>query len=186
MTEFTLELYYERDTDAAGDASPGPGDRDFANGEAAKLKAMVHEVAPHIALRVCVLKAANICRSAGCLDGQHYDVPNQNPSFPGRQSLLITNENIKRDGLAGTSRGCVSKQRMVEMIQRGENSANITIHEWLHTICGQDIAGWKVPYVDSSSEYDFANPSGHDTGGSETWHEWYKFVLSGTRRHNHA
>jgi hypothetical protein len=171
MAEFTLELYYERDTD-----------RDFAEGEVAKRKEMVREVAPHVALKILVLRATNIYRSTGSLaDGQCYDVPNQNPGSPGRQSLLIMNENINQSGLAGTTSGCLCKQHMVEMIKRGENSANITIHEWLHTICGQDIDGWRVPYVDSSREYGFSNPSGQHVAGSETWHEWYRFVLSWKR-----
>jgi hypothetical protein len=170
MTAFTLEVYYECDED-----------KDFSIAEAGKLRDLVHELAPHIALNVDVQKATDICRSQVDLpDGRHYDVPNQNPSSSGRQSLLITSEDFGLLGLAGPGRGCLNKKLMLEMIGRGGNSANITIHEWLHTIQDQNVNGWNIPPADSSADYGFRDPSGYDHG-SPTWHEWYRFALSGMK-----
>lgn len=105
------------------------------------------------------------------------DVPNHEPSSPDRQSLIITNEDIQAQGWAGPGRGCLSKQRMKDKASRGGNSANITIHEWLHTIEGLMINGKSIPHPHSNSSYGFPYPSGKDVDGEDTWYEWYKFIL---------
>jgi hypothetical protein len=53
--------------------------------------------------------------------------------------------------------------------------ADITIHEWLHTIEGQMIQGRSVPYVDSPEAHRFGSTVGAD--GQATWHDWYRFML---------
>jgi hypothetical protein len=87
QTTFILELYFENE-----------GDRAFAEGEADELKCLVHLLAPHIDLKVEVVKATVIERIQFYYLGTSYDVPNHAPSVEGRQSLLITSENIGAQG----------------------------------------------------------------------------------------
>jgi hypothetical protein len=166
--EFFLELYFEHDVDRA-----------FAEGEANKLTSLVRKLAPHIALHVSVLNATNILRRRFCCDGRSYDVPNQAPSRSGRQSLLITSEDIQAEGWAGSKQGCLSKQRMEEKERNRGSSADITIHEWMHTIEGLQVDGRRMPDPHSNASFGFTVPSGRGGDGQDIWHDWYAFALRG-------
>jgi hypothetical protein len=79
--------------------------------------------------------------------------------------------------LAGPGIGCLNKRRMEEKIRRGGNSADITIHEWLHTLQGQKINGRVLPSPDENGRYGFSTPDGQGPDGVDVWHKWYEFVL---------
>jgi hypothetical protein len=156
-TAFTLELYYE----------PGVG-QGFAADSAERLKRLVSMLAPHVDLTVLVLPTQNIVRSRFLYDGKTLDVPNHAPLSQQHQSLLITTEDIQAEGWAGLGRGCLSKSRMSAKINAGGDSADITIHEWLHTVEGAEIDGWRIPNPHSNGQYGFVNPSGRSDDGGET------------------
>jgi hypothetical protein len=91
---------------------------------------------------------------------------------------LITNEEFgpketraNREGRSGPGRGCLSKKKLEE---KGPKSADITIHEWLHTLEGQEICGRRIPCVDSSEGHQFECK---DVNGKKCWHYWYKYIL---------
>jgi hypothetical protein len=165
-SHFTLELYFERESDHA-----------FVDDEAARLIALVAALAPHIDLEVLTSKATAITRVLFDSDGTRHDVPNQAPSKIGRQALLITNEDIGAEGWAGRVQGCLSKQRMEKKRMAGADSADITIHEWLHTIEGLEINGRMIPHPHLNASFGFPNPSGRGPDGGDTWHSWYRYEL---------
>ena len=158
MTAFTLELYYEHDED-----------REFT-----KLKAPLDIDRP---------KATNIFLLVARATSPVIAITTSRTKIrvgkTGSPSL-ITREDFGVPGLAGPHRGCLNRKLMMKMIESGGNSANITIHEWLHTIQGREVNGWSIPCADSSAAYGFSNPTGDDHG-SPTWHEWFRFALSGKR-----
>jgi len=167
-TSFILELYYEQDDDQS-----------FAVCEAKKLGDLVHRLVPdkHLSLEIRVLKAAAIYRVIFQDAGVRHNVPNQNPSTDGHQSLLITREDIGAEGWAGAKKGCLSKRALEEKASLGADSADISIHEWLHTIEGCEIDGWIIPHPHANPRFGFAAASGRGPDGKETWHDWYKFAL---------
>lgn len=136
--KFILDLWYENDCD-----------RSFAEEESNKLIKLIHEIALNVVLEVEVRKAVNIIRMPNS------DVPIHEPISTDHQSLLISNEYVDRQGFAGPVMGCLSKQRMKDKINRHGNSANITIHEWLHTLCGKEINGRIIPFVDDNKKMVF-------------------------------
>ena len=161
-----LELYYE---DQSGHA--------FAQDSRLNLAQLVRKLAPHVNLEIDVLEARRIERSRFNALGQDHDVPNSPPSRSGRQSLLITNENIGAAGWAGPEKGCISRQEMEDKARRGGNSADITIHEWLHTIEGIEINGRRVPNPDRNTDYGYPDASGVGGDGEPTWYCWYSYAL---------
>ena len=165
-TSFTLELYFEDDCD-----------RTFAEQEAAKLIELVRALAPHLVLEVKTRKATAISRSRFRFEDTQYDVPNQVPSRQGCQSLLITKEPIGASGWAGRGQGCLSKQALDEKAKKGANSADISLHEWMHTIEGLEINGRKIPHLHQNKELGFPSASGQGPDGENTWHDWYRYVL---------
>ena len=133
-------------------------------------RSLVSDLAPHVQLEIRVLRASGITRSTGTLDGKPYDVPNQQPSSPFHQSLLITSEAIGWQGLAGPVIGCVSEQALRDKMNKGGNPADITVHEWLHTLEGLCIRDGRLPSPDSSGLHDqFCKPSGEGPDSEATW-----------------
>jgi len=165
-THFTLELYYEHESDHA-----------FAQAEAAKLIALVHSLAPHIDLQVLVFQATDIKRVKFPYGGVIHDVPTEAPSRDDRQSLLISSEDVGAEGWAGEHQGCLSKAKLVALVQRGGDSADVTIHEWLHTIAGLEINGRKIPNPHTNAAFGFPLPTERSPNGIYTWHAWYAFML---------
>jgi hypothetical protein len=52
------------------------------------------------------------------------------------------------------------------------------IHEFLHTIEGEQIGDFPVPFVDDDKFYDYP---GHENDSSDNnWENWYSAVLRGT------
>lgn len=162
---FTLELYYVRDED-----------RSFAEAEAKKMTALLAEIAPHIELQIKVLKSTSPVRSRFNSGGWH-DVPNQPASDRSAQSLLITDEDIGAAGWAGPGAGCLSKQRLEEKARKGGNSADISLHEWMHTIMGRKINGRELGWLHDNPQFGFADPDYVDKAGDGVWHRWYKYYL---------
>jgi len=159
-TEFRLEIFFEQDEY-----------QEFARKEAEKLDTLVKRLAPHINLKIATQKATKICPP-----NQHYDFPTHEPVEKGSQTLLITQEEFgpedrraNREGRAGPEKGCLSKRKLEE---KGPKSADITIHEWLHTIAGKEIGGRRLPNPDNAQAYRFRCP---DANGE--WHCWYKHIL---------
>jgi hypothetical protein len=165
---FPLELYYERDSDGA-----------LAEDTAKRLTNLLHSLAPHVVLAILVLRADRIVRSRFSYEAASHDVPNHLPTCALHQSLLITNEEIGAAGWAGPGQGCVSKERIAQKVCTGADSADITLHEWLHTIEGLKINGRTVPDPHQNAEFGFPEPSGHDADGGDTWHDWYRYMLRG-------
>jgi hypothetical protein len=163
-TEFSLELFYEQDDDLG-----------FAEAEAQKLCALVSCLAPHIELRTKVYKATSI---STCplkrKDGRVYDIPTHEPMEEGSQTLVVTNNGIGSQGRAGPGKGCVCKPKMEQKIRNGGDSAEITIHEWLHTIAGETINGRTIPDPDCKEGYRFRK-EGPD--GEPQWLEWFRYML---------
>jgi hypothetical protein len=163
---FILELYYEHDDD-----------QDFAVCEAKKLGSLVKRLAPHLSLEIRVLKATAIYRAVFEYEGAWLNVPNQGPSCEDHQSLLITREEIGASGWAGPKTGCLSKQALEEKASKGADSADITIHEWLHTLEGREIDGWMVPNAHANPQFGFEFASSRGPDGLGIWHDWYRFAL---------
>lgn len=165
MVKFTLELYYSNDKD-----------RQFAEGEAKKMTTLLAQIAPHIELTIKVLKSTSPIRSKFESAGWH-DVPNQPPTNKSFQSLLITEENIGAAGWAGPGMGCLSKQGLQEKAGKGGNSADISLHEWMHTIMGQKINGRELGWLHDNPKFGFPDPDSIDKAGDGVWHRWYKYYL---------
>ena len=162
---FTLELYYEAD-----------GDRPLAEAAAARHRKLVSLLAPHIALRIDVRKASVIVRFPAPW-GATRTFPSHEPSAAGAQALLITAEDIGAEGIAGPPQGCVSRRAIEGKLAKGADPADLTVHEWLHTIAGTLINGRPVPNPDHHSRFGFPLPSGRGPDGADTWHEWYRYAL---------
>jgi hypothetical protein len=166
MTSLTLELYFESDAD-----------RVFAERSGRALQQLVSEIAPNLDLDVLVFKAHSITRSKFDWGGSPRDVPSHGPSVPGRQTLLITREDIGAQGWGGPGACVVSKQEVEAKEAKGGNPADLLIHEWLHTLEGQVINGKPVPFADNAEQMGFTGIPGAD--GQDTWHDWYRFALGG-------
>jgi hypothetical protein len=164
---FVLELYHERKSQVALAALV----------REAHLR-LVAALAPHLALDIRVLVATRIVRSAGIINGQRYDVPNQPPTSPKYQSLLITGEEIGYLGLAGPGQGCLSEAGLRAKLEAGGDLADISVHEWLHTLDGSCIGDRRIPSPDSNGLHErFTEPSGRGADGDATWHDWYRYIL---------
>lgn len=161
-TEFRLEIFFERDQD-----------QEFARNEAEKLRTLVSRLAPHINLKIGIQKVTKICPP-----NEDYDIPTHEPVEKGSQTLLITQEEFgpekgraKREGRAGPEKGCLSKRKLEK---RGPKSADITIHEWIHTMLGKEINGRRIPNPDDQTdcpeEFKYKDANGQ-------WHHWYKYIL---------
>ena len=165
-TEFRLEIFFEQEQD-----------KDFAEKEAEKLLTLVTKLAPHINLRIKVQKASRTYKEG--------DIPVHDPIEEGSQTLLITHEEFgpeegraNREGRAGSEKGCLSKQKMVEKERKGGNSADITIHEWLHTIAGKTINGREIPHPHQNASYGFSeNTATKGPNGAYRWYNWYRYIL---------
>ena len=159
-TEFRLEIFFFEQEQ----------DKDFAEKEAEKLLTLVTKLAPHINLRIKVQKASRPYRK--------WNIPVHDPIEEGSQTLLITHEEIRVEGRAGPEKGCLSKQKMVEKERKGGNSADITIHEWIHTIVGKTINGREIPNPDHSAYYGFSeNTATKGPNGAYRWCNWYRHIL---------
>ncbi len=165
MVHFTLDLYYINDND-----------RRFALGEAKKMTSLLAEIAPHIDLAIKVLKSTSPVRTKFESGGWH-DVPNQPPTDKSFQSLLITEEDIGAAGWSGPPMGCLSKQRLEDKINRGANSADISIHEWMHTLMGQKINGRELGWLHDNEKFGFIDPDYVDKAGDGMWRRWYRYYL---------
>ena len=163
-TEFRLEIYYEHDSD-----------QEFAQREKQKLCTLVSEIAPHIQLKTKVLKAKTIDKIDNYFyNGRYFNLRLHDPEEAGSQTLLITNDDVRAEGFTYGQRGCLDKQKMEGKQRRGENSADITIHEWLHTIAGKQIGGRILPCPDDPKGLEFECK---DINGKVHWHYWYKYIL---------
>ena len=162
---FTLELYYLKDSD-----------KKFAEEESKRMIALLGKIAPHIELNIKVVKATAPFRSTFESNGWH-DVPNHQPSDKNFQSLLITEEDIGAAGWAGPVMGCLSKQRLEDKRARGGNSADISLHEWMHTLYGQKINGREIGWLHANPQFGFSDPDCLDACGDGIWHKWYAFLL---------
>ncbi len=165
-TEFSLEFYYEQDVDPR-----------FVEVEAEKLRTLVHRLAPHIELRTKVYKAKNISTYPFCRDGKLYYIPEHEHTEEGSQTLVVTNNDIGSQGRSGPGKGCVCKPRMEQKIRAGGDSAEITIHEWLHTIEGKDINGRIIPSPDDKTDPRFVESTVRGPDGDIQWLDWYKYLL---------
>jgi hypothetical protein len=165
MVTFTLELYYMKDSD-----------KKFAEEEAKRMVTLLGKMAPHIELVVKVVKATAPFRSKFESNGWH-DVPNHHPSSKNFQSLLITEEDIGAAGWAGPAMGCLSKQRLQDKLARGGDSADISLHEWMHTLYGQKINGRELGWLHANPQFGFTDPDYLDKCGDGIWHRWYTFFL---------
>jgi hypothetical protein len=165
LVKFALELYYIKDQD-----------RSLAQGEAKKMVALLAEIAPHIELTIKVLKSTSPIRSKFESGGWH-DVPNQPPADTSAQSLLITEEDIGASGWAGPGMGCLSKQQLLNKAEKGANSADISLHEWMHTLYGKRINGRELGWLHDNPRYGFPNPDYIDKAGDGVWRKWYKYYL---------
>lgn len=165
-TEFYLELFYEQNDDLG-----------FTEAEAQKLRALVSCLAPHIALRTKVYKATSISTyPLPRNDGKVYDIPTHEPMEEGSQTLIVTNNDIGSQGRAEPGKGCVCKPRMEQKIGNGGDSAEITIHEWLHTISRKRINGREIPNP-HRADPGFEQPSGIGPDGEFQWLDWYRYML---------
>ena len=106
---FALELYYERPEDAA-----------LASEAAGALKAVVARLAPQIDLAVHVSPAVAITRSRFQYRGVAKDVPNHDPSIAGRQTLLLTAEDIGAQGWAGPGYGGIWRRERAAYASEGQ------------------------------------------------------------------
>lgn len=166
-TEFSLEFFYEQDNDLG-----------FAKAEAQKLRALVSCLAPHIELRTKVYKATRICTyPLPRNDGRVYKFPTHEPIKEGSQTLVVTNDDIGSEGHAGPDKGCVCKPRMEQKIQNGGNSAEITIHEWLHIIQGKRINGREIRNPDNREDPGFIQSCHKGPDGELQWLDWYRYLL---------
>jgi hypothetical protein len=180
QTKFTLELYFEDDRD-----------RGFAEHERFELTQLVSTLAPHVELEVVLL----IGEAPQALPVGQLQIPVQFPSSGSRQSLLISCQDLCLDGrrLDGygwrspSRTGYLNRQRMEEKRQAGGNSADITIHEWLHTIEGLEINGSKVPFPDHHERFTdrnglrFKEDSEKGRDRCPTWYRWYAHALDPIR-----
>lgn len=167
MCQFSLEFFYEEDED-----------REFTEAEAAKFETLVQLLAAaDVTVQTSVHKATAPYRSKFTdKTGTPRDVPNHAPTDGTSQTLLITNEEIDAQGWAGPGAGCVSKSRMEKKECNGGNSADITIHEWLHTISGQPFHGRTLHHPHDNAIHGFPNGTkGPD--GEDQWYDWYTFIL---------
>ncbi len=164
---FVLELYYEKDSQ-----------QELAERVRTAHQNLVRRIAPHIQLEVRVVKAASLIRCTPTVHGRRYDVPNHLPTSPSHQSLLITSEDFGLPGLAGPGKGCLNESTLRKKLESGADPADITVHEWLHTLEGQCIRECRIPNPDTSELHErFRRPTGRDVDGDDTWHEWYRHVL---------
>jgi hypothetical protein len=161
MNQFALELYFESEDDRA-----------LAERASAALKKLVGDIAPHVVLDVTVLQARSISRHRFERGGSH-DVPHH--GRPGRQTLLITREDIHAQGWGWPGSCVVSKQELSAKAASGGDMADILIHEWIHTIQGEMINGKAVPFADDAEKMGFTSTLGGD--GRPTWRDWYRFAL---------
>jgi len=158
-TEFCLEIFYELDQD-----------EEFAKKEADKLHKLVCELAPHIKLRIRVHKATKIRPP-----DERWDIPTHEPVEEGSQTLLIVHGEFgpekgraTREGRAGPEKGCLRKEAME---RKGEDSVDITIHEWIYTITGNEINGRKIPNPDHKcKEFEHIDDDCH-------WYRWFRHIL---------
>jgi hypothetical protein len=162
---FTLELYYGADQD-----------RSFAQEEAQRMIALLAKLAPHIELTITVMKATAPFRNRFESNGWH-DVPNHQPSKPGFQSLLITDEDIGAAGWSGPGTGCLSRTRLQDKRDRGGDSADISLHEWMHALYGLRMNGRELGWLHDNPKFGFADPDALDACGDGLWHKWYTFYL---------
>jgi hypothetical protein len=166
MTRFTLELYYEHD-----------GDRRVGDDAADALRRLVAELAPRVDLEVTVLEAVAIEHAVFDRHGGRRVVPYHGPARAGSQTLLITSDEIGAEGWGWPGCCVVGRQALVRKAAAGGNPADILVHEWLHTICGEVIDGRAVPFVDDAETLGFTSVPGAD--GEPTWHAWYRYALGG-------
>jgi hypothetical protein len=165
-TEFRLEIFFEQDQD-----------QEFAQGAAEKLRTLVGKLAPHIELRIKVQKATRKYYDPP-REGRNCALPFHRPIEEGSQTLLITREQIGAEGWGKPGEGCLSKQGMEQKEQKRGNHADITIHEWLHTIAGKTIDGREIPHPHNNERcgfYEATAPKGSD--GCPQWYDWYRYML---------
>lgn len=163
---FGLELYYEKDSD-----------KDFANAEAKRMQDTLKQIAPHVTLDIEVLKATEIIRSRFTVDGTRHDVPNHKPKKPNNQTLLITDEEIGASGWGGPGACVVNRRKIQEELDAGDNPANITLHEWLHTIVRMPVNGRRLDWLHDNPAWGFPDADSNDKTGDGVWHNWYRFYL---------
>lgn len=167
QSTFVLELYYECDSQ-----------RELAEQVRCAHLQLVRRLAPHLQLQIHVGKATHISRSTPVVDGRQHNVPNQTPTSPCHQSLLITAENFGEAGLAGPGQGCLNESALRAKLLSQSDPADITVHEWLHTLEGQAIRECHLPSPDTSGLHTrFQRASGKAADGTDTWHDWYKYLL---------
>jgi hypothetical protein len=86
-------------------------------------------------------------------------------------------EDIQAQGWGWSGSCVVSKQALNIKAAKGGNTADILIHEWIHTIQGVIMNGRLVPFADDAQKMGFRCTLGAD--GEPIWHEWYRFALGG-------
>jgi len=63
-------------------------------------------------------------------------------------------------------------------MKNGGNPADITVHEWRHTLEGVIMHGEPLPSPDNSSMHgQFCKASGFGPDGQPTWYDWYSYLL---------
>lgn len=168
VRRFVLELYY------------GKGDLDLGERSREALVSLVTRIAPNVELETHVLPARKILRTSFEVEGVRYEnVPYHGPGSSGRETLLITPEQIGRDGFGWNGCCVVTRAAILRKAEHRGNPADLLIHEWLHTLYGEEIDGCPIPFVDHAGAFGFSGVRGLD--GEDTWHEWYRYML-GARR----
>ena len=104
-------------------------------------------------------------------------MPQQAPTLPGYTSLLLTHERFGAQGIAGYPQGAVCVPLMVEKTAAGGNSADITIHEWLHMVVGQKVFNHTIPDPHSNVANGYPKPTRVGPDGQDNWDEWYEWML---------
>lgn len=166
MASFGLEVYYEEDAD-----------KSFAEAEVKRMKELLKEIAPHLALNAEILKATAIIRSRFDSDGSRHDVPNHKARNPANQTMLITDEELGANGWGGPGACVVNKGKLQWKLDRGANSADISLHEWMHAIAGQRVNGRALDWLHDNPKWGFNDADYNDKSGDGVWREWYRFYL---------
>jgi hypothetical protein len=164
---FALDLFYETDQDEV-----------FAEQVSEGLQKAVGRVAAHVSLVIEHKLATQIEPWDVPWNGQIVHAIKHLPSDASRQSLLIANRYLVAQGFGTPGYCVVSKPRMEGKASAGGDPADISIHEWIHTIEGAVINGRVVPFADDAEKLAFVGAPGPD--GELRWDSWFRYALGGS------
>jgi hypothetical protein len=112
--------------------------------------------------------------------------PRYNRPKTGFSSLTITREPIGSEGYGGpypegrlacADRGCMEGK---DTNRTGKGSVDITIHEWLHTLFGEEVNGKRIPSPHDEPKYAYNGKYTTEASGQQDgWVNWYRALLTG-------